>query len=95
MHDTENKVKATGKIKMALEAECRSFEKENQREMDENYQSTMKLDKGLGFGALNLQRHDRDTKLIADLRKEKEDEKDKLIANREKTQSDYMAMGEL
>lgn len=80
---------------MQLEAECRSYENQNQKEMDENYRFKMTLDKGVAFGALHLHRHDRDTKLIADLRKEKQEENDRLVAAREKTQSDYMAMAEL
>lgn len=43
--------------------------------MDENYRFKMQLDKGSSFGALNLHRHDRDTKLITDLRQKKRDEK--------------------
>jgi len=63
--------------------------------MDENYRFKMSLDKGAAFGALYLHRHDRDTKLISDLRKQKQDEKKKLIDDRAKTQTDYMAMAEL
>jgi hypothetical protein len=95
LFDTEKKGKDAGKLKSNFEAECRNYEQQNMKEMDENYRFKMQLDKGAAFGALYLHRHDRDTKLITDLRKKKQDEKQKLIDNREKTQTEYMAMTEL
>ena len=65
------------------------------KEMDENYRFKMQLDKGVAFGALNLGRHDRDSKLISDLSATKQAEKQTLIEKREKTQQEYMAMAEL
>ena len=63
--------------------------------MEENYAYKMALDKGEAFGNLNTNRHERDLKLIEDLRDEKQNEKTKLIESRKKTDQEYMAMGEL
>lgn len=75
MYETDKKGKDAGKLKMQYEGECRNFESTNMKEMDENYRAKMQIDKGKTFGSLNLLRHDRDTKLISDLRLKKTEEK--------------------
>ena len=64
---------------MALEAECRNFEKDDRKEMDENYSFTMTLDKGKHFGTFEEGRYERDLELVEKLKKQKTDEKDKIL----------------
>lgn len=66
--DTEKKGKDTNKVKVQLEAEVRNYEAQNLKEMEENYNFKMSLDKGSAFGAMHQGRHERDLKLIEDLR---------------------------
>lgn len=68
MFETDKKVKDTGKQKMQLEAECRNFDNQDRKEMDENYNFKMTLDKGSTFGTLGENRYNRDFKLIDDLK---------------------------
>jgi len=41
LYDTEKKGKDAGKLKSNFEAECRSYENQNQKEMEENYRFKM------------------------------------------------------
>ena len=95
LFETEKKFKDTQKVKLQIEADCRNYENQNMKEMEENYSYKMALDKSDAFGSLGTHRHDRDLRLITDFRNEKDDEKKKLVESRNKTHQEYMAMGEL
>lgn len=95
LFETEKKFKDTQKVKMQIEADCRNYEGQNMKEMEENYSYKMALDKSEAFGSLGTHRHERDLNLITNFRNEKADEKKKLLENRNKTHQEYMAMGEL
>lgn len=95
IYETEKRGKDTQKIKLSLEAECRTYEGTNQKEAAENYENTMILDKGAIFGEYNTGRFERDYKHITDFRATKQAELDKLVRAREKTHQEYMNMAEL
>jgi len=95
LYDTDKKVKDTGKQKMQLEAECRNYDNQDRKEMDENYNFKMTLDKGSTFGTLGLDRYERDEKLIKDLRAKKTEERDKCVLDREAAKTAYMGMADL
>ena len=71
IYETEKRGKDTQKVKLSLEAECRTYEGTNQKEAAENYENTMILDKGETFGLFNKLRFERDLKQITDFRAKK------------------------
>lgn len=65
------------------------------REKGENYENTMKLEKGEKFGKLGEDRHVRDLKHITDLRNKISDTLNTTKTERTKVETEYQAMGEL
>ena len=51
IYETEKRGKDTQKVKLSLEAECRTYEGTHQKEAAENYENTMIQKKGEVFGA--------------------------------------------
>ena len=82
LYDTNKKGGDTQKIKLAFEAECRSYEHQDKTESTENYNFKMTKDKGSAVGALLTSRYEVDLKLISGLKTVKTTDKEKVIAER-------------
>jgi len=95
LFDTNKKVTDTHKLKLAFEAECRSYDIQDRKESEENYNFTMTLHKGKATGDLGNLRYDRDLKLVQALETKKTEERDKVVLERDTVEKTYMGMAEL
>lgn len=94
-YETEKQAKETLTQRLQLDQEIASNNMMIEREEEESYRQCMHIQKGKIMDDLNKHRHERDLKQIEQYRDYKQQELNTLIAEREKTDAAYMAMGEL
>ena len=80
---------------MQLEQDVANNNQTTSKEEDESYKQTMVLEKGAVFDALNKHRYERDLGQVTGFRDYKANELQTLQDERQKTDQQYMAMGEL
>ena len=93
--ELEKRLKDVTKNKMQIEAELRSLTNSNEKEGAENYKNKLNLDNTKEFGELKQNRFDRDLKLATGFKDDKTNEQKAISEGRNKSQVEYMGMGEL